>query len=65
LNRAVIRNCPTRWTCRALSDTNVILNHCGGLLGIAPHENRKYSAWRENMRNRAVSNLTVKVGGLG
>ena len=53
---------------RAFPDTNVILNHCGGLLGIAPHENRDdvFKVWREKMRALVqFPNLTVKVGGLG
>jgi L-fuconolactonase len=53
---------------RAFPQTNVILNHCGGLLGIAPHENRDevFKVWRENMRALVpFPNLTVKVGGLG
>ncbi len=53
---------------RAFPDTNVILNHCGGLLGIAPHENRGevFKVWRDNLRALVqFPHLTVKVGGLG
>ncbi len=53
---------------RAFPDTNVILNHCGGLLGIAPHENRDavFKVWRDHMRELVqFPHLTVKVGGLG
>ncbi len=44
------------------------LNHCGGLLGIAPHENRAevFRKWHAHIRNLAqFPNLSVKVGGLG
>ncbi len=53
---------------RAFPDNSVILNHCGGLLGIAPHTNRKavFDVWRNNMRELVqFPNLVVKVGGLG
>ena len=53
---------------RAFPDTSMILNHCGGLLGIAPHEDRDavFKVWREHMRKVAqFPNLTCKVGGLG
>jgi L-fuconolactonase len=53
---------------RAFPDTTMILNHCGGLLGIAPHENRGevFKTWRELMRKVAqFPNLMCKVGGLG
>ena len=54
--------------CSSDLDTNVILNHCGGLLGIAPHEDRDavFKVWRENMRALVqFPHLSVKVGGLG
>ena len=53
---------------RAFPETNVILNHTGGLLGIAPHENRPevFKVWKKNMQNLVqFPNLSVKVGGLG
>ena len=54
---------------RAFPETNVILNHCGGLLGIPPHDGNReevFKIWRRNMRELAqFPNLTVKVGGLG
>ena len=53
---------------KAFPDTHVILNHCGGLLGIAPHEDRDavFKVWREKMRALVqFPQLTVKVGGLG
>ena len=53
---------------RAFPETNVILNHCGGLLGIAPHDDRAevFKVWRKHILNMAqFPNLSVKVGGLG
>jgi predicted TIM-barrel fold metal-dependent hydrolase len=54
---------------RAFPDTNIILNHVGGLLGIPPHDGDRaavFKVWRENMRALVqFPNLTVKVGGLG
>ena len=52
----------------AFPDTRVVLNHCGGLLGIAPHENRAevFNQWHAHIKNLAqFPNLSVKVGGLG
>ena len=49
-------------------DTRVVLNHCGGLLGIAPHEDRAavFETWSAHIRKLArFPNLNVKVGGLG
>ena len=53
---------------RAFPETNVCLDHCGGLLGIPPHANRAevFEVWRESIRDVAkYPNLKVKVGGLG
>ncbi len=53
---------------RAFPHTSVILNHCGGVLGIPPHDNRQqvFEIWRKHIRELArFSNLTVKLGGLG
>jgi L-fuconolactonase len=54
---------------RAFPDTSVILNHCGGLLHLPPHDvDRKetFKVWRDNIRELAqFPNLTMKVGGLG
>src|SRR5262245_44852122 len=54
---------------RAFPETNVILNHAGGLLGIPPHDGNReevFKIWRANMRELVqFPNLTVKVGGLG
>ncbi len=54
---------------RAFPETNVIMNHCGGLLGIAPHDGDRdevFKVWHAHIRELAkFPNLTVKVGGLG
>jgi L-fuconolactonase len=54
---------------RVAPETNVILNHVGGLLGIPPHEGKRdevFTLWRNSMRELVpFPNLTVKVGGLG
>ena len=49
-------------------DTNVILNHVGGPLGVPPHENRKetFEVWRKNVLALVpFKNMSVKLGGLG
>ena len=54
---------------RAFPEANVVMNHCGGLLGIAPYEGRReevFKVWRAHIRNLAqFPNLAVKIGGLG
>ena len=54
---------------RAFPEANVILNHCGGLLGIPPHDGKRdevFKIWHAHMRNLAqFPNLSVKIGGLG
>jgi predicted TIM-barrel fold metal-dependent hydrolase len=54
---------------RAFPETNVVLNHAGGMLGIPPHAGRRdevFRIWRANMRELAqFPNLSVKAGGLG
>ena len=54
---------------RAFPDANVILNHVGGLLGIAPHDGPReevFKVWRSHIRELAqFPKLSVKVGGLG
>lgn len=49
-------------------DTNVILNHVGGPLGVPPHENRKetFEVWkRQILKLVPFRNMSVKLGGLG
>jgi predicted TIM-barrel fold metal-dependent hydrolase len=54
---------------RVFPETNVILNHAGGMLGIPPHDGKRdevFKIWRNNMRELAqFPGLSVKVGGLG
>jgi L-fuconolactonase len=53
----------------AFPDTSVIMNHCGGLLGVPPHDgdrNEVFKVWHAQIRSLAkFPNLSVKVGGLG
>ena len=52
----------------AFPDTNVVLDHAGGLLGIPPHTNRDqvFGIWRSHIDRLArYPNLTIKIGGLG
>lgn len=53
---------------KAFPDTPVVLNHCGGVLGIAPHTDRYkvFGVWRDLIRQLAAfPNVSVKLGGLG
>jgi predicted TIM-barrel fold metal-dependent hydrolase len=54
---------------RAFPETNVILNHVGGLLGIPPHDGDRqavFQVWKANMSELVqFPNLSVKIGGLG
>lgn len=54
---------------RAFPETAIILNHCGGPLGIGPYEGRSdetFAQWKAHMRTlSACPNVTVKLGGLG
>lgn len=49
-------------------DTNVILDHVGGILGTPPHIDRDevFRTWRRHIERLAqYPNLSVKIGGLG
>jgi predicted TIM-barrel fold metal-dependent hydrolase len=49
-------------------ETSVVLDHAGGILGIAPHTDRRavFQIWQSNLRSLArFPNLTIKIGGLG
>ena len=54
---------------RAFPDTNIIVNHAGGILGLPPHAGKRdevFRVWRENLRTLAqYPNLSIKLGGLG
>ncbi len=53
----------------AFPDTQIILNHVGGVLGIGPYRDRRhevFEAWRRDITDLARRpNVTVKLGGLG
>lgn len=54
---------------RSFPDTTIILNHCGGALGIGPYTGKRdevFAQWRMRMTDMArCENVFVKVGGLG
>jgi predicted TIM-barrel fold metal-dependent hydrolase len=54
---------------RAFGETPIILDHCGGPLGIGRFAGRRaerFPIWRDNMRTLArCENVSVKIGGLG
>jgi predicted TIM-barrel fold metal-dependent hydrolase len=54
---------------RAVPQTTMILNHCGGPLGIGPYASRKdevFARWKADMAELAkCPNVVVKLGGLG
>jgi L-fuconolactonase len=53
---------------RAFPDTTIILDHCGGPIGIGPYAGKAdkvYSQWRAHVRELATCpNVVAKVGGL-
>ena len=54
---------------RAFPGIPMVLNHCGGILGISSYAGRRdevFATWSANMRDLATCpNVMVKVGGLG
>lgn len=54
---------------RAFPDTTIVLDHCGGPLGVGPYAGRRdevFAFWRASIRDMAqASNVVVKLGGLG
>ncbi|HWT08956.1 MAG TPA: amidohydrolase family protein [Roseomonas sp.] len=54
---------------RAFPQVPMVLNHCGGILGIGGYAGKRdevFAAWSANMRDLATCpNVMVKVGGLG
>jgi L-fuconolactonase len=54
---------------RAVPQTTMILNHCGGPLGIGPYAGKTdavFATWKADMTELArCSNVVVKLGGLG
>ena len=54
---------------RAFPDTQIVLDHCGGPLGVGPYAARReevFASWRASIRHIAQApNVVVKLGGLG
>jgi predicted TIM-barrel fold metal-dependent hydrolase len=54
---------------RAFPDTQIVVNHAGGLFGVGPHSDRvheRFAQWRANLTALAsCENVAMKVGGLG
>lgn len=54
---------------RSFPDTNIILNHVGGVLGVGPYAGRRQeilAGWRKDIGELAkCSNVNVKLGGIG
>ena len=54
---------------RAFSDTSIILNHVGGVLGVGPYSGWRQEilgSWRKDIGELAkCPNVTVKLGGVG
>jgi predicted TIM-barrel fold metal-dependent hydrolase len=53
---------------RAFPDTKIVLDHCGGLLGIGSYANRReeiFASWKASIQEIAkCPNVVVKLGGL-
>lgn len=53
---------------RAFPDTTIILNHCGGIVGIGPYEGRRaeiFQQWKAAIDELAqCQNVVVKLGGI-
>ncbi len=56
-------------TARALPDTTIVVDHCGGVVRIGAYQDRRdevFQRWRASMRELARQpNVHVKLGGLG
>lgn len=54
---------------RAFPETPIVVDHCGGILGIGPYQGRRdevFARWSEGMCDLAACpNVMVKLGGLG
>ncbi len=54
---------------RAFPEIPIVLDHCGGILGIGPYQGRRnavFQRWSAGLRELATCpNVTVKLGGLG
>jgi predicted TIM-barrel fold metal-dependent hydrolase len=56
-------------TAKALPDTPIVIDHCGGVVRIGAYQDRRdevFTQWRASMRElAALPNVNVKLGGLG
>ena len=54
---------------RAFPDLRVVVDHCGGIVGVGPYAGRRdevFAIWRRNIEELArLPNVSVKLGGLG
>ncbi len=54
---------------RALPQAKIVMNHCGGAIGIGPYAGRKqetFAEWKGHMKDLAACpNVRIKLGGLG
>ncbi len=54
---------------RAVPNLRIVVDHCGGIVGVGPYAGRDYeifAAWRRNIEELArLPNVWVKLGGLG
>ncbi|MGE0768533.1 MAG: amidohydrolase [Hyphomicrobiaceae bacterium] len=54
---------------KAFPDTRIVVNHCGGILGIGPYAGRRedvYASWHTGIKALAqCANVMIKLGGLG
>ncbi len=54
---------------RAVPDLRIVVDHCGGIVGIGPYAGRRdeiFAVWRRNIEELArLPNVWVKLGGLG
>jgi predicted TIM-barrel fold metal-dependent hydrolase len=54
---------------RAIPDLRIVVDHCGGIVGVGPYAGRRdeiFAVWRRNIEELArLPNVWVKLGGLG
>jgi predicted TIM-barrel fold metal-dependent hydrolase len=54
---------------RAVPDMRIIVDHCGGIVGVGPYAGRRdeiFAVWRRNVEELArLPNVWIKLGGLG
>jgi predicted TIM-barrel fold metal-dependent hydrolase len=54
---------------RAVPDLRIVIDHCGGIVGVGPYAGRRdeiFAAWRRDIEELArLPNVWIKLGGLG